>query len=134
LQPLAPYKGSKVPKQILIVDDSCIFRRKLREILGQEPGWQVCGEARNGSEGLEKARQLQPDLVVLDLSMPGMNGLDMAEEINQILPDLPLLLFTNYDANCLKREGLFAGVRTTLSKSEPVGTLIKSIHGLLDAA
>lgn len=120
-----------MPKNILIVDDSCVFRKKLREILGQEPGWEV-GEAANGAEGIEKAKQLTPDLTVLDLSMPGMNGLDVAEELNQLFPDMPLLLFTNYETAYLKRESLFAGIRTTLSKSEPIATLIKSIHTLLE--
>jgi chemotaxis response regulator CheB len=68
-------RESHLPKRILIVDDNPVIRDTLREVLEQESGWEVCGEAANGREGIEKAQQLKPDLIVLDLSMPVMNGI-----------------------------------------------------------
>jgi chemotaxis response regulator CheB len=65
-----------VPKHFLIIDDSPIMRKTLRQALERQAGWEVCGEAADGREGIEKAQQLKPDLIVLDLAMPVMNGLE----------------------------------------------------------
>ena len=89
-------KVFKVPKCILIVDDNPVIRKSLRRTLERNKGWEVCGEAANGREAVAKAQQLKPDLVVLDLSMPVMNGLEAARELKRLLPSMPLLLFTNY--------------------------------------
>ena len=112
-----------MPKRILIVDDSPVIRKTLRETLADQDGWEICGEAANGREAIQKAQQLKPDVIVLDLSMPVMNGLDAARELTRLAPSVPLLMFTNFETARLKQEALSAGVRTLVSKSESVGVL-----------
>jgi CheY-like chemotaxis protein len=80
-------------KCILIVDDNAVIRRSLRRILESVDGWQVCGEAADGQEGIEKAKELDPDLIILDLSMPRLNGLEAARILSKAMPKIPLLMF-----------------------------------------
>ena len=118
---------------ILIVDDSAAIRHSLTMLIQQEPSWKVVGEAANGAEGIEKARELRPGLIVLDLSMPVMNGLEATRELSQILPNVPILMLTNY-ADCgLENSALAAGVRRLHSKAE-IATLTSSIRELLGCA
>jgi CheY-like chemotaxis protein len=120
----------QVPKLILIVDDSPVVRKTLRQTLERQPGWEVCGEAADGREAIEKAQQLKPNLVVLDLSMPVMNGLDAARELKRLLPALLLVMFTSFKTAHLIQEALSAGVSSVVPKSEPAG-LVANIHALL---
>jgi DNA-binding NarL/FixJ family response regulator len=120
-----------VPKRILIVDDNDVVRKIVRGILEEEDGWEVCGETANGREAIEKARQLTPDVIVLDLAMPVMDGLQAARELTQILPAVPLLMFTNFESTCLKQEALSAGISALVSKSESIRVLINRLRTLL---
>jgi DNA-binding NarL/FixJ family response regulator len=120
-----------VPKRILIVDDNDVVRKIVRGILEEEDGWEVCGEAANGREAIEKARQLTPDVIVLDLAMPVMDGLQAARELTKILPAVPLLMFTNFESTCLKQEALSAGISALVSKSESIRVLINRLRTLL---
>lgn len=83
-----------MPHTILIVDDSTLIRRALRACLEEGHQWTVCGEAADGRTALEMVKDLKPDLIVLDLSMPGMNGFQLARELKCLRPGLPLLMFT----------------------------------------
>lgn len=121
-----------MPQCILIVDDSPVIRKTLRQTLEHHEGWQVCGEAANGQEGIEKAQHLKPDVIVLDLAMPVMNGLEAARELTRVLPSVPLLMFTNFETPHLKAEALSAGIRTVVSKDGSIGALIGSIQALLE--
>lgn len=85
-------------KMVLVVDDSLPVRERLRDLFDSTEGFEVCGEAGNGREGVEKAEQLQPDLIILDLSMPVMNGVDAARILHRILPSVPVILFSCYSA------------------------------------
>jgi DNA-binding NarL/FixJ family response regulator len=123
-----------VSKHILIVDDSALLRRIIRETLEQQNGWEVSGEAANGREAIEKAQELRPDLIVLDLAMPVMNGLEAARALKRLLPRVPVLMFTNFDAAPLKREALAAGIRAVVSKSGSLQSLVSAIQGLLEPA
>jgi DNA-binding NarL/FixJ family response regulator len=120
-----------LPKRILIVDDSSPVRTALRQTLEGQDGWQVCGEAANGREGVKLAQELKPDLVLLDFSMPVLNGLEAARELKQLSPSLPLLMFTNYGTDYLEREALIAGVSAVVSKSDSTEALISSVRALL---
>jgi DNA-binding NarL/FixJ family response regulator len=82
--------------RILIADDHVEARRGARRLLEEHSGWEVCGEAENGLEAIEKAARLKPDIVILDLSMPKMSGLDAARVIHSAAPQIPLLLFSLY--------------------------------------
>jgi DNA-binding NarL/FixJ family response regulator len=94
----------------------------------------VSGEAVDGREAIEKAQQLKPDLIVLDLAMPVMNGLDAARALKRLLPRVPVLIFINFDAAHFKREAMAAGIRTIVSKSESLQALVGAIQGVLEPA
>jgi DNA-binding NarL/FixJ family response regulator len=114
--------------RILIVDDSPLVRTLVRKYLESVPGWQVCGEAGNGSEGIEKAQQLKPNFIVLDLSMPVMNGLEAARVLNKIMPAVPMVLFTSFITHHLEEEALAAGVRRVIAKEKSMADLISAVH------
>jgi two-component system chemotaxis response regulator CheY len=116
-------------KRILIVDNSPVVRKAIRAVLRQR-GWEVSGEAGNGLEGIEKAKQLKPDVIVLDLSMPVMNGLEAARELTRILPSVPLLMFTNFESVQLTKEAMSAGIRKVVPKSA-ASALVNGIEELL---
>ena len=85
-------------KCLLIVDDNEKIRRLIRDFLERESGFEVCGEAVDGYDAIEKAQQLKPDLMILDMSMPRMNGIEAAPRLKKILPETPMVLFTSYGA------------------------------------
>jgi DNA-binding NarL/FixJ family response regulator len=121
-----------IPVQILIADDSRPIRAGLREFMKNNPQWEICGEAVNGAEAVELARQLLPDLVILDLSMPVLNGLEAAEEIARMMPDVPLLLCTLYPTTNLAAEARSRGISGLVWKSEGFdGNLSHAIRALL---
>jgi DNA-binding NarL/FixJ family response regulator len=119
--------------QILIVDDSRALRSSIRTCIEQDTDWKVCGEAENGQVAIEKVMELQPDLVVLDLAMPVMNGLDAAREITNIAPKLAMVLFTIYVSGGLETEAKAVGIGDVVSKAEG-GTeqLLASMRSLLE--
>lgn len=103
--------------RILIVDDSAPFREGLRASLEDHAGWEVCGEAADGVEGIEKNRLLRPDVIVIDQSMPRMSGIEAAEEILKDCPKVPILLLTLYLTKQLAEEARKIGVQATFSKN-----------------
>jgi DNA-binding NarL/FixJ family response regulator len=114
--------------RILIIDDSPLVRSLLRKSLETVPGWQVCGEASNGREGIEKAQQIKPNFIVLDLSMPVMNGLEAARVLNKVMPAVPMVLFTSFITHNLEEEALAAGVRRVIAKDKSLADLISAVH------
>ena len=120
-----------MPKSILIVDDSAPVRNTVKFMLESVPDWVVGGEARNGREAIDKVALLSPDLVLLDLSMPVMNGLDSARELSRIRPDLPIVMFT--DSPEIAREALLCGCRRVVSKTT-VLLLISVIRDIFASA
>lgn len=95
---------------------------------------EVCGEAGDGLEGVEKALALSPDLVLLDLSMPVMNGLQAAREIHRLRPNVRILMYTTFCNSHVEREALAMGASAVVSKSESAESLCVSIRGLLQTA
>jgi DNA-binding NarL/FixJ family response regulator len=110
-------KGSDL-LTILIVDDSALVRHALRSSIEQNGSLSVCGEAENGRIGVEKVRQLQPDIVILDLQMPVMNGLEAARQISELAPNTTLLMFTQHCSEQLSRAAQAAGVQKVFSKND----------------
>ena len=102
--------------RILVVDDNATVRNGLRLLLQEHTDWEVCGEAADGIEAIEKYRQLMPDLLVVDVSMPRMNGLDAAREILKLSPKILILLYTSYLTAQLIDVAHKAGIRGTVSK------------------
>jgi|SRR5437667_10522071 len=121
-------------KFILIADDSAAIRDALRELLEGEADWRVCGEAENGREAIQQAEQLHPDLIVLDLSMPVMNGLEAGRQLKILLPTVPLVMWTTFNVPAVELEARAAGFDAVQSKSEGVPVLIDRIQKLLRAA
>jgi DNA-binding NarL/FixJ family response regulator len=121
-------------KTILIVDDSRAIRSNLRTLLGRRTDWTVCGEAENGREAIDQALRLRPDLVLLDLSMPVMNGLEAVRELQRLLPKVPILMFTSFCDSYIERQALTSGVTAIKSKSESIESLYGSIQDLLQAS
>ena len=118
-------------KGILIVDDNAIIRRSLRRILESVEGWQVLGEAADGQEGIDKAKELGPDLIILDLSMPRLNGLEAARILSKTMPKVPLLMFSAHTGHIVEEEATAAGVSAVLSKTGDVETLVRQANILL---
>lgn len=104
--------------RILIVDDSARMRSALRLLINTHAGWQVCGEASNGAEGVSAAAQLKPDVAVLDFSMPLMNGVEAAAQIRRLVPEAHLLMFTCYADSPITDAALSAGIETLVAKDE----------------
>ena len=114
----ANVREPRMPVRILIADDDAAIRRLLRRLIETRGGWTVCADARDGHEAVDKTEELKPDVVVLDLAMPDMNGLQAAREISSKHPDLPMLLFTVQQVSKeLKHQALNSGCRGALSKN-----------------
>ena len=118
------------PTQILLVDDHEIVRRGLRALLEIHPGWEVCGEAADGRAAVQLAVALQPHVVVMDLSMPNLNGFDAAHQIIERLPDVKILILSMHESEQLVREVLAAGVRGYILKSDAGRDLIAAVEAL----
>src|SRR5580658_6304106 len=117
--------------RILIVDDHPEARRGARELLEAHEGWQVCGEAVNGLEAIEKAAALKPDIVIVDLSMPKMSGVQVARVIHSTAPQLPLLLFSLYAGDPQMTQGFrAAGFSGDINKAA-ANLLIEAVETLL---
>ena len=119
-------------KSVLIVDDNPCVRNALCELLTREEDFDVCGKAENGREAIEKARQLCPDLIVTDLSMPVMNGLEEARLLKQLTPAVPVIIYTAHSDPLVEKEALSAGASAVISKSEAVTTLVETARNLVD--
>jgi DNA-binding NarL/FixJ family response regulator len=112
-----------LPKKILIVDDQPLIRKGLRQFFEQQTEFSVCGEAEDGFQGIEMGGRLQPDLIVLDVSMPRMNGLEAARHLKQIVPLTPIILFTLHKDFLPPSELILLGVGAIVSKSDELSIL-----------
>jgi DNA-binding NarL/FixJ family response regulator len=118
------------PLQILIADDHEVVRRGIRALLEGHPGWEVCAEAKDGRQAVELANQLNPDLVILDIGMPNLNGLDAARQILSTAPEMRILILTMHDTEQVVREVLAAGARGFIHKSDAVRDLVAAVEAL----
>jgi DNA-binding NarL/FixJ family response regulator len=119
-----------VPKSILIVDDTLAIRTATRNFLESQPGLKVCGEAVDGLDALEKTRCLSPNLIILDLAMPRLNGLQAARELRAMKIRTPIILFTMYADEVQSQDVLAAGVTAVVSKTN-LRALQQQIESLL---
>ena len=118
-----------MPKRVLLVDDNQLVRKTTREMF-ESVGY-VCSEAGNGAEAVEQASSVRPDLIVLDLVMPVMNGLEAAPLLRQKLPAIPIILFSIYADALLKKEAQRAGITAIVSKRQAAENLLKEAKTLL---
>ena len=113
---------------ILIVDDSAVTRRLLRSTIEQNSDWKVCGEAENGEMAVQKVKELHPDIVILELQMPVMNGLEAARQIAVLAPKTAMLMFTMHNSERLLKDAHAAGIKDVISKTEaPAAQLLTSL-------
>lgn len=116
--------------QILIADDHEIVRRGVRGIIESQPGWEVCCEATDGHEVLELAKRHRPNVAVLDVSLPGLNGIAVTRQLRRACPDTEVLLFTMHDDDETVSGGLAAGARGYVLKNDGDKSLVSAITAL----
>jgi DNA-binding NarL/FixJ family response regulator len=116
--------------RILIADDSELIRRGIGILLAREEHWQICGEASNGEEALTKALELKPDLVLLDISMPGASGLQTSRTMREQIPESKILIISHHDAAKMLPSALQAGADGCLDKSRLALDLVNAIKDL----
>jgi DNA-binding NarL/FixJ family response regulator len=119
--------------QILVVDDHEAMRRGVRSLLTRAALWEVCGEAVNGRDAVEKARALKPDLIVMDLSMPDINGLEASRLIRLFAPRIKIVVFSMHESPQVRQDCRAAGADAFVSKSASEDDLIDAIRSLLPA-
>jgi two-component system chemotaxis response regulator CheY len=119
-----------MPKNILVVDDNASIRFLIRSLL-ENTGYAVCGEAEDGADAIEKAKQLKPDLICLDLSMPRMNGAEAAPVLKRLMPAVPIILFTMHEDSVGQSLARAVGVDKVLGKPDGITRLTESIAELL---
>lgn len=125
LKTIASYHPCAV--RILIADDHEVIRKGLRQLFETRPEWQVCGEAGNGKEAIEKARELRPDLIVMDIALPKVNGLEAAAIIMGLAPKTLVVAFSIHDSKGFVESARRMGFRGFVCKSQGGGTLLRAI-------
>ena len=116
--------------RILIVEDHALVRRGLRALLRTQPHWRVCGEAVTGREGVRKAKQLKPDVVLMDISLPELNGLEATRQILKSVPRTEVLILSIHDSEEIMRKALTAGCRGYVLKSDTERDLVEAVNAL----
>jgi DNA-binding NarL/FixJ family response regulator len=122
-----------MPKRILIVEDEISVRNAVRTFLEHHSKFEVCGEATNGVEAVEKAKSLHPDLIILDLSMPHMNGIEAASLLLSRLPNTPVVVYTMFGDVLGKQLAAALGVAAIVAKSDGLAVLLARIEALLES-
>ena len=115
-------------RRVLITDDHPLVRRGLRVLLSAHPEWELCGEASNGGEAIQKAAELQPDVIIMDISMPGLSGLQATREIRALLPQTEVLILTLFESNEIVEVAQAAGALGYLVKTDPDHQLITALE------
>jgi DNA-binding NarL/FixJ family response regulator len=118
-------------KRILIVDDNAVVRSLVRRLFESQSDFEISGEAENGRDAIDKAEKLKPDLIILDLVMPVMTGLDAAPLLKQLLPDVLIILFTQQEGSEVERLAQAAGIDAVVSKSQVASELFLKAQDLL---
>lgn len=116
--------------KILVADDHDVMRRGLRDLLVERKGWEICGEARNGRDALDLAVRLRPDVAVLDISMPELDGLEATRRIRKQVPETEVLIFTVYETDQIVREVLRSGARGYILKTDAALYLTTAVEAL----
>ena len=117
--------------RVIVVDDHAVIRRGVQGILHSFPEWELCGEAENGEEGIKLAASVKPEVVIMDVSMPGINGLEATRQIHQLLPETKVLLLTLHSSTELVRSAFRAGARGYVLKSDAEHELVRALNVLV---
>jgi DNA-binding NarL/FixJ family response regulator len=114
--------------RVLIVDDHAVIRRGVQGILSDYPEWDLCGEADNGQDAIRLAGELLPEVVIMDVSMPGLNGLEATRIMRDVLPDTKVLLLTLHSSSEFVRSAFNAGARAYVLKSDTENELVRALN------
>jgi len=114
--------------RVLVVDDHAVIRRGVQGILRPHPEWELCGEAENGQEAVKLAEALKPDVIIMDVSMPVLNGLEATRLIHDLLPDTRIVLLTLHSSTELVRSAFRAGARGYVLKSDAEHELLRALN------
>jgi DNA-binding NarL/FixJ family response regulator len=114
--------------RVLIVDDHAVIRRGIQGILSTYPEWDLCGEADNGQDAIRLTGELAPEVVIMDVSMPGMNGLEATRIIHDVLPETKVLLLTLHSSSEFVRSAFRAGARGYVLKSDAENELVRALN------
>jgi two-component system, NarL family, response regulator NreC len=117
----------------IVIDDDAVVRKQLAVLLESHAGWQVCGEAENGPEAVVKTTELKPHLIILDLSMPGMDGFHAAREIATIMLTVPILIYTEHNYWEIELEAQKYGVRRVVLRTGDGGELFSAIETIFNS-
>jgi DNA-binding NarL/FixJ family response regulator len=118
--------------RVLIADDHGSFRRALRTALEYSSAYEICAEAKDGIEAVRLAKESDPDVIILDLLMPGLNGFNAAKKIRELLPNTPIVLLTLYDNRQVQLEADHCGISAVISKTQP-GRLLNVLDEALSS-
>ncbi len=120
------------PLRILVADDHEVMRTGVRALIEREPGWQVCGTATNGREAVETAKKLKPEVVVLDMTMPELDGLEALRQIKRALPNTEVVIFSAYHSEEVIEQLFDAGAKSYIQKSDAGRHLVAAIKSLVE--
>ena len=118
----------EIQNRILVVDDHASFRHMLRSFLELNPNWEVCGEASDGWEAIKRTAELHPDIIIMDLDMPKLNGLEATRRIHELLPSARILILTFHENSILPKIAEESGAQGYVLKSEPFDVLTRAIE------
>ena len=118
--------------RVLIVDDHAVIRRGVQGILSTYPEWDLCGEADNGQDAIRLAGELAPEVVIMDVSMPGMNGLEATRIIHDVLPETKVLLLTLHSSSEFVRSAFRAGASGYVLKSDAENELVRALNVVIE--
>ncbi|NIR44266.1 MAG: response regulator transcription factor [Gemmatimonadetes bacterium] len=124
-------KLTSEPVRVLLVDDHALLRRGLAGLIEQEPDMEVCGEAEDAATALDKAKELEPSLAIVDLSLKDGSGLELIKQLSSQLPDIQLLVFSMHDEKIFAERALRAGARGYVNKEESADKVIEGIREVL---
>jgi DNA-binding NarL/FixJ family response regulator len=119
------------PVRVLVADDHEVMRLGIKNLLEMRPGWMVCAEAGNGKEAIEKTKQCLPDVIIMDITMPVMNGLDAANELATVQPDIPIILFSLHLSDDLINHLRTEGIRGAVAKGDAARDLVEAVEVVL---
>jgi DNA-binding NarL/FixJ family response regulator len=119
---------------VLVVDDNSSVRKLICELFTRESDFEVCGEADNGRDAILKAQEVAPDLIVTDLSMPLMNGLEETSMLKKLMPEVPVIIYSAHMDSFFEKEALAAGASAAVAKSDVVAALIPTARSLVKFA
>lgn len=120
-------------RRVLIVDDNAVVRSMVRQVFELEDDFEVSGEAENGLEAIQQAERLKPELIILDLSMPVLTGLEATPRLKAVLPDVRIILFTVEEGSEVDRLAGVIGIHAVISKHEAVSRLIPEARALMSS-